>query len=42
MLKSSLCDYSDVYIRVKGTTIVANTGIAAPQIIKKKSNISKL
>ena len=36
MLKSDLCDYSDVY---KGTTIVANTGTAAPQIIKKKSNI---
>ena len=25
MLKSSLCDYSDVYILVKGTITVANT-----------------
>ena len=29
MLRSSLCDYSDVYILVKGTIIVTNTGIAA-------------
>ena len=29
MLKSSLCDYSDGYIAVKGTIIVSNTGIAA-------------
>ena len=26
MLQSSLCNYSDVYILVKGTTIVTNTG----------------
>ena len=29
MLRSSLCDYSDAYILVKGTIIVTNTGIAA-------------
>ena len=29
MLKSSLCDYSDAYITVKGTITVPNTGTAA-------------
>ena len=29
MLKSSLCDYSDGYIHVKGALIVANTAMAA-------------
>ena len=29
MLKSSLCDYSDAYILVKGTITVNNTGTAA-------------
>ena len=28
MLKSSLCDYSDAYILVKGTITVNNTGPA--------------
>ena len=28
MLKSSLCDYSDAYIIVKGTVIVNNTAAA--------------
>ena len=28
MLKSSLCDYSDVYILVKGTMTVPNTAAA--------------
>ena len=28
MLKSSLCDYSDAYILVKGTITVINTGAA--------------
>ena len=28
MLKSSLCDYSDVYILVKGTITVADTSAA--------------
>ena len=28
MLKSTLCDYSDAYILVKGTITVANTGAA--------------
>ena len=38
MLKSSLCDYSDAYILVKGTISVNNTaadGAAANNIIKK-------
>ena len=35
-LRSSLCDYSNVYILVKGTIIVTNTGTqAAPNIINK-------
>ena len=29
MLRSSLCDYSDAYVLVKGTIIVTNTGTAA-------------
>ena len=29
MIRSSLCDYSDVYILVKGTITVENTGTAA-------------
>ena len=29
MLKSSLCDYSDTYILVKGSITVPNTGTAA-------------
>ena len=29
MLRSSLCDYSDAYILVKGTITAANTGTAA-------------
>ena len=29
MLKSSLCDYSDVYIHLSGTITVENTGTAA-------------
>ena len=29
MLKSSLCDYSDVYILLSGTITVENTGTAA-------------
>ena len=28
MLKSSLCDYSDAYVRVKGTITVPNTAVA--------------
>ena len=38
MLKSSLCDYSDVYILVKGTTTIPNTtaaGTAANNVNKK-------
>ena len=29
MLRSSLCDYSDAYILVKGTITIANIGTAA-------------
>ena len=29
VIKSSLCDYSDVYILVRGTMTVSNTGTAA-------------
>ena len=37
MLRSSLCDYSDAYILVKGTTTAANTGTtAAPNNADKK------
>ena len=35
MLKSSLCDYSDVFISVKGTITTLNTGIAANHVWKK-------
>ena len=35
MLKSSLCDYSDVYILLSGTITIPNTGTAAAQIIEK-------
>ena len=43
VLKSSLCNYSDAYILVKGTITVNNTGTAAaPTNRNKKSNISKL
>ena len=40
MLRSSLYDYNDAYIHVKGTIIVTNTGTAAtPSNRNKKSNI---
>ena len=40
MLKSSLCDFSDAYILVKGTITVNNRGTAAaPNNRNKKSNI---
>ena len=41
MLKSSLCDYSDAYIIVKGTITVNNTAAdgAAANNTEKKSNI---
>ena len=35
MLKSSLCDYSDVYVHVKGTITVNNTAAAAANNTKK-------
>ena len=41
MLKSSLCDYSDAYILVKGTITVPNTAAADADANKvgKKSNM---
>ena len=41
MLKSSLCDYSDAYILVKGTISVNNTAAADAAVNNddKKSNI---
>ena len=40
MLKSSLCDYSDAYVLVKGTISVNNTAAAASaNNTDKKSNI---
>ena len=30
MLKSSLCDYSDAYILIKGTIAIAGAGADAP------------
>ena len=44
MIRSSLCDYSDSYIFVKGTITVANTKSAGAAVtnIDKKSNIQKL
>ena len=37
MIRSSLCDYSDAYVIVKGTKTVANTGSAeAPNNRSKK------
>ena len=41
MLESSLCDYSDVYILVKGTITVPNTAAADANAnnANKKSNI---
>ena len=38
MLKPSLCDYIDAYIRVKGTITVPNTA-AADGNANKESNI---
>ena len=41
MLKSSLCDYSDAYVHVKGTITVDNTAAAPADAnnTNKKSNI---
>ena len=41
MLKSSLCDYSDAYILVKGTITVNNTGTDAAPNNRNKSVIFK-
>ena len=35
MLRSSLCDYSDAYICVKGTITVVQAIVAAPHASKK-------
>ena len=42
MLKSTLCDYSDLYIRFKKTIIVANTGTVTAPNDRRKSNILHL
>ena len=41
MLKSSLCDYDDAYILLKGTITVDDTSAAGPDVNNtiKKSNI---
>ena len=41
MLRSSLCDYSDAYIAVKGTIIVPNIGTVATQNNRNKEVIFK-
>ena len=41
MLKSSLCDYNDVYILVKGTITVNNTRTAAAPNNRNKKVIFK-
>ena len=39
MLRSRLCDCSDIYIIVKGTITVLSTGTAAAPNNRKKGNI---
>ena len=41
MLRSSLCDYSDAYILLKGTITVLNTGTAAEPNNRNKEVIFK-
>ena len=41
MLKSSLCDYSDAYIHVKGTITIPNTVTAAATNNRNKKVIFK-
>ena len=41
MLKSSLCDYSDAYILVKGTITVNKTGTAAASNNRNKKVMFK-
>ena len=41
MLRSSLCDYSDAYILVKGNISVNNTGTAETPTNRKKKVIFK-
>ena len=42
MLKSSLCDYSDAYIRVKGTIIIIGRGVdaAARQTVERDKGVT--
>ena len=43
MIKSNLCHYRVVYIDVKATITIPNTGTAAaPNNVHKKNNIKKL
>ena len=41
MIRSSLCDYSDAYILVKGTITVGNTGTATIPNNRNKNVIFK-
>ena len=38
MLKSSLCDYSDAYVLVKGTITVSQTAVAAVAVTANNDN----
>ena len=38
MLKSSLCDYSEVYILVRRTTTVVRAGSDAAAIVAERNN----
>ena len=42
MLRSSLCDYSDAYILVKGNIWVNNTGIAATRTNRNEKVVHHL
>ena len=41
MLKSSLCDYSDAYILIKGTITVDDTSAAAPNANNTNKKVIK-
>ena len=39
MMRSNLCDYSDLYILVKGTIIVPNTAATGAAVNKEKKKV---
>ena len=39
MIRSNLCDYSDAYILVKGTTAVPNTAAAGAAVNKTNKKV---